>query len=90
MDTFANPRGVTVAADYCIIQPNPCSPDLELSLLLMAAAATVIIGDSPDEEGGGGGRGVGLSDPDSEQCDPVDFTNHPQLTHLGFPHGRIF
>ena len=53
----------------------------------MAAAATVIIGDSPDEEGGGGGRGVGLSDPDSEQCDPVDFTNRPQLTHLGFAHG---
>ena len=42
-------------------------PDLPLSLLLLVG---VVPADSP-EDAGGGGRGGGLSDPDSEQCDPV-------------------
>ena len=49
------------------VSPYPRLPDLELSLLLLVGAVT---GDSP-EDAEGGGRGGGLSDPDSEQCDPV-------------------
>ena len=50
-----------------MISSYPLLPDLELSLLLLVG---VFPADSPEDDGGGG-RGGGLSDPDSEQCDPV-------------------
>ena len=50
-----------------MISSYPLLPDLQLSLLLLVG---VVPADSP-EDAGGGGRGGGLSDPDSEQCDPV-------------------